>query len=104
MTMKNELLNSLLPHLESNFKLNLKNPPVIGTQAVFYDHVNSFNFTCFRRNGKEKLFLILKYGYEPYLRESKIDLSKYDSIDIIKYKEEKTKYSIIAKVPLTSNI
>jgi hypothetical protein len=62
MTTKNELLNSLLPHLEGNFKFNLKNPPLIGIQAVFYDHVNSFSFACFRRNGKEKLFLVLKYG------------------------------------------
>jgi hypothetical protein len=103
MTMKNELLNSLLPHLEGNFKFNIKNPPVIGIQAVFYDRVNSFGFVTNKRNGKEKLFLVLKYGHEPYLRESRVDLSKYDSVDVIKYKEEKTKYKILIRIPLTSN-
>jgi hypothetical protein len=105
MTMENKLLNSLLPHLGSNFKFNIKNPPLIGTQAVFYDHVVFFSFAKNRQGGKEKLFLALKYGREPNSWEDKVDLSKYDSIDIVKYSDEKkTKYKIVANIPLISNV
>jgi hypothetical protein len=69
--MENELLNLLLPHLEGNFKFNVKKPPLTGTQAVFYDHVNSFSFAKNRRCEKEKLYLVLKYGREPSLMVDK---------------------------------